>query len=213
METDPKVYEYLSANLAGKSESVVERFSHRIAVFSDNPGILNIGEVQMKSKLWKYLDEAIENGITTIYTGLNFGGDSAAAELFADRKQQNSSIRIVHISHSQKWIQELDPHLKGFAVNTLIKNTDYTKTVKGSTPDQSGIIRDHFIIDQCLHLVFLMDMADSSEDSYSWQLFDYATRSHKNSISHQIHIISCTDVKPKQLTGKETGEPVQSPLF
>ena len=213
METDPKVLKYLAENLAGKPESVIERFSHRIAVFSDNPEILNIGEVQLKSRLWKHLDEAISNGITTIYTGLNFGGDSAAAELFADRKQQNPSIRIVHVAHSRQWIQKLEPQLKGFAVNTLIRNTDFMKTIDGGAPETSGIIRDHFIIDQCLHLVFILDMADSSEDSYSWQLFDYATRSHKNSISHQIHIICCSDAKPQQPTCKQTGEPFQSSLF
>ncbi len=213
MKTDPKVLKYLADNLAGKPESVIERFSHRIAVFSDNPEILNIGEVQLKSRLWKHLDEAISNGITTIYTGLNFGGDSAAAELFADRKQQNPSIRIVHVVHSRQWIQKLEPQLKGFAVNTLIRNTDFMKTTDGGAPETSGIIRDHFIIDQCLHLVFLLDMTDSSEDSYSWQLFDYATRSHENSISHQIHIISCSDPKPQQPIYRQTGEPVQSPLF
>ena len=211
METDPRVLEYLSADLAGKSQSVIDRFSNRIAVFSDNPEILHIGEIRLKSRLWKYLDEAIENGITTIFTGLNFGGDSAAAELYADRKQQNSGIRIVHISKSRRWMQELDPRLKGFAANTLIRNTDYTKTIDG--PETSGLIRDHFIIDQCLHLVFLMDMSDSSDDSYSWKLFDYATCSHRNSISHQIHILSISDAEPQQTECKQTGEPVQCPLF
>ena len=93
METDPKVLKYLAENLAGKPESVIERFSHRIAVFSDNPEILNIGEVQLKSRLWKHLDEAISNGITTIYTGLNFGGDSAAAV-----NQSGLASKMSHIS-------------------------------------------------------------------------------------------------------------------
>ena len=212
METDQTVYEYLSANLSRKSKEVIDRFAHRIAVFSDFPEMMNIGEIHLKSKLWVYLDEAIEAGITTLYTGLTYGGDSSAAEFFIERKQQNNYIRIVHIQQSPRWISEVHPALRGFVSHTFIKNTDYSKVISGRSSENSRINRDHFIIDQCLHIVFLVDLSDDSEDSYAWQMLEYATQSHPNSISHQIHIISCFDTQKQQTTGN-TGEPTQGSLF
>ena len=195
METDQTVYEYLSSNLSGKPKDVIDRFTHRIAVFSDFPEIMNIGEIQLKSKLWDYLDEAIEAGITTLYTGLTYGADSAAAEYFVERKQNNNCLRIVHIQQSSRWISEVDPALRGFVSYTFMKSTDYSKVISGRSFEEARINRDHFLIDQCLHIVFIADLSDDSEDSYAWQMFDYATRSHPNSISHQIHIINCSDTQ------------------
>ena len=212
METDQTVYEYLLSNLSRKSKDVIDRFAHRIAVFSNLPEMMNIGEIQLKAKLWSYLDEAIEAGITTLYTGLTYGGDSAAAEFFVERKQQNTSIRIVHIQQSSHWISEVNPALRGFVSHTLIKSTDYTKIFRGHSSEKSIINRDHFIIDQCLHIVFLVDFSDDSDNSYVWQMLEYATQSHQNSISHQIHIISCSDTQKQQITGI-TGEPIQDSLF
>lgn len=212
METDQAVLKCLSENLAGKRQDVIDRFPHRIAVFSDNPKALNTGEINMKSKLWKLLDEAIEAGITTLYTGLSYGGDSAAAEHFAQRKQTNSDLRIVHIQQSKSWFSEIEPCLKGFAANTLIKSTDYATIISGPNPEKSKLFRDQFIIDQCLHIVFLTDLEDDSENLYSWQLFSYATSSHKNSISHQIHMIGCAEpyipAEPEK-----PAEPRQDSLF
>ncbi len=212
METDQTVYEYLSSNLSGKPKDVIDRFTHRIAVFSDFPEMMNIGEIQMKSKLWDYLDEAIEAGLTTLYTGLTYGGDSAAAEFFVDRKQQNNKIRIVHIQQSPRWIYEVDPALRGFVSHTFMKSTDYSKVIGGRSAEDSRINRDHFIIDQCLHIVFIADLSDDLGVSYAWQMLEYATQSHPNSISHQIHIISCSETNEQQKTGT-TGEPTQDLLF
>ena len=166
----------------------------------------------MKSILWKFLDEAIESGITTLFTGLSYGGDSAAAELFVQRKETNNNIRIVHIQQSGNWFSEIEPCLKGFAANTMISSTDYAKIIRCTDPVRSRQIRDQFIIDQCLHIVFLTNLEDESENLYSWQLFSYATSSHKNSISHQIHIIECADPHTHTTAGKP-GEPRQDPLF
>ena len=74
METDQTVLKCLSENLAGKRQDVIDRFQHRIAVFSDNPKAVNTGEISIKSKLWKFLDEAIrywnqKYGICTEYNG------------------------------------------------------------------------------------------------------------------------------------------------
>lgn len=212
MKTDPRVYECLSADLAGKPKDVVDRFSNRIAVFSDTPERLNIGEGVLKSKLWDILDGVVENGNATLFTGISSGADSAAAEFFTEVKNQKENIRIVHIHDFGNWFNEIDPHLRGFAANTLIRNTDYTKTVSGKTLNEPASARDHFIIDHCLHIVFLMDMTSCEDESYAWQLFDYATRSHKNSISHQIHIISCTAFR-KRRDEEKTSEPVQGQLF
>ena len=209
METDRRVYQYLAANLSGKSGEIVDRYSRRIAVFSDPPERLDIGEIKLKSKLWGCLDEAVAGGITTLYTGLSYGADSAAAEFFAVRKQQNRDIRIVHIPSSQNWLSETDPALRGFAAGTLRNSTDYTRTV----PGQSGTARDRFIIDQCLHIVLLADLSDSTEESYVWQLLDYAVTPRNNSISHQIHIISCRDVQQMQREPQKKCEPVQGSLF
>ena len=212
METDQTVYQYLTANLVGKSEEIVNRYSRRIAVFSDPPEILGIGEIRLKSKLWDYLDEAIAGGITTLYTGLSYGADSAAAELFAVRKQQNRDIRIVHIRTSPKWFSETDPALQGFAVNTLQKSTDYIRYTCGYPSGDSRIVRDRFIVDQCLHIVLILDFSVRTEDSYSWQLLEYALQPRKDSISHQVHIIS-SENEPccRENTGKEV--PVQALLF
>ena len=193
METDQTVYEYLSSNLSGKPKDVIDRYTHRIAVFSDFPEIMNIGEIYLKSKLWNYLDEAIEAGITTLYTGLTYGADSAAAEYFVERKQNNNCIRIVHIQQSSHWISEVDPALRGFVTYTFMKSTDYSKVISGS-------------------IVFIADLSDNSKDSYAWQMLDYATQSHPNSISHQIHIISCSDTQKQQIA-ESTGEPIQDSLF
>ena len=212
METDQTVLKFLSENLADKRQDVIDRFQHRIAVFSDNPQTIDTGEIHLKSKLWKFLDEAIESGITTLYTGLSYGGDSAAAEHFIQRKQTNNNLRIVHLQTSDKWFSEIEPCLKGFAINTFIKNADYSRIIRSTNPEQSKLIRDQFIIDQCLHIVFLTDLEDDSESLYSWQMFSYATSSHKNSISHQIHIIGCTDPHT-QTTEKKPVEPHQEPLF
>ena len=213
METDRRIYQYLAANLSGRSRDIVDRYSKRIAVFSDPPERLDIGEIKLKSKLWDYLDEAISGGITTLYTGLSYGADSAAAELFAVRKRQNRDIRIVHITASQDWLSGTDPALRGFAANTLRNNTDYTRTVSAKTPGLSGLARDRFIIDQCLHIVLLADLSGSSEESYVWQLLDYAVTPRNNSISHQIHIISCRDVQQMQREPQKKCEPVQGSLF
>ena len=212
METDRRVYEYLSSNLSRKSKDVIDRFAQRIAVFSDFPEMMNMGEIQLKSKLWDYLDEAIEAGITTLYTGLTYGGDSAAAEFFVERKQCNAGIRIVHIQQSSRWISEVDPALRGFVSYTFMKSTDYSKVISGRCYEEARINRDHFIIDQCLHIVFIADLSDNSKDSYAWQMLDYATRSHPNSISHQIHIISYSDAQKQQIA-EITGEPIQASLF
>ena len=212
METDRRVYEYLSSNLSRKSKDVIDRFAQRIAVFSDFPEMMNMGEIQLKSKLWDYLDEAIEAGITTLYTGLTYGGDSAAAEFFVERKQCNAGIRIVHIQQSSRWISEVDPALRGFVSHTFMKSTDYSKVISGQSAEDSKIRRDHFIIDQCLHIVFITDLSDDSDNSYVWKMLEYATQSHPNSISHQIHIISCSDTKEQHMTGI-TGEPIQDSLF
>ena len=212
METDQEVLKCLTEDLAGKRQDVIDRFSRRIAVFSDHPKSISTGEIRMKTLLWKFLDEAIESGITTLYTGLSYGGDSAAAEHFVLRKQTNSNLRIVHIQQSHNWMSEIEPCLKGFAANTLINNTDYTKIISAQNPERSKQIRDQFIIDQCLHIVFLTDLEDESENLYSWQLFSYATCSHKNSISHQIHMIGCADTHAKTTAGKPA-EPRQDPLF
>ena len=212
METDQAVLKCLSENLAGKRQDVIDRFPHRIAVFSDNPESVNTGEISMKSKLWKLLDEAIEAGITTLYTGLSYGGDSAAAEHFAQRKQTNKDLRIVHIQQSGSWFSEIKPCLKGFAANTLIKSTDYARIISGPNPENSKLYRDQFIIDQCLHIVFLTDLEDDSESLYTWQLFEYATSSHKNSISHQIHMIGCAEPNiPAE--PEKPAEPRQDSLF
>ena len=167
MKTDPRIYEYLSEDLAGKPKDVVDRFSNRIAVFSDRPEKLNIGECFLKSKLWKILDDAVENGIATLYTGISCGADSAAAEFFAEMRNHKENIRIVHIPDSGDWIKGIDPHLRGFAANTLIRNTDYTKTVTGNTREEAASARDHFMIDQCLHIVSLMDMTADENESYA----------------------------------------------
>ena len=212
METDQAVYEFLSSNLSGKPKDVIDRFAHRIAVFSDFPEMMNIGEIQLKLKLWNYLNEAIEAGITTLYTGLAYGADSAAAEFYVERKQCNAGIRIVHIPQSPRWISEVDPALRGFVSHTFMKNTDYAKVMSGRSSEESRINRDHFIIDQCLHIVFIADLSDNSKDSYAWQMLDYATQSHPNSISHQIHIISCSDTQKQQIA-ESTGEPIQDSLF
>lgn len=212
METDQTVYEYLSSNLSGKPKDVIDRYTHRIAVFSEFPEIMNIGEIYLKSKLWNYLDEAIEAGITTLYTGLTYGADSAAAEYFVERKQNNSCIRIVYIQQSSHWISEVDPALRGFVSYTFMKSTDYSKVISGRCYEEARINRDHFIIDQCLHIVFIADLSDNSKDSYAWQMLDYATQSHPNSISHQIHIISCSDTQKQQIA-ESTGEPIQDSLF
>ena len=149
METNQTVLNCLSENLAGKKQDVIDRFPHRIGVFSDNPKTVNTGEINIKSKLWKFLDEAIEAGITTLYTGLSYGGDSAAAEHFAQRKQTNKNLHIVHIQQSRSWFSEIEPCLKAFAANTLIKSTDYARIISGPIPEQSKLFRDQFIIDQC----------------------------------------------------------------
>ncbi len=212
METDQTVYEYLSSNLSRKSKDVIDRFAHRIAVFSDFPEMMNIGEIQLKSKLWDYLNEAIDAGITTLYTGLTYGGDSAAAEFYVERKKSDASIKIVHIQQSSRWFSEVDPALRGFVSHTFMKSTDYSKVIIGRSSENSRINRDHFIIDQCLHIVFIADLSDDSGISYVWQMLEYATQSHPNSISHQIHIISCSETREQQTTGT-TGEPTQDSLF
>ena len=212
METDQAILKYLSENLTGKEKNVIDRFTHRIAVFSDNPEKMNTGEIYLKSKLWTILDEAIDSGITTLFTGLSYGGDSAAAEHFVQRKQTNPNLRIVHIQHSRNWFSELEPCLKGFAANTLINNTDYSKIIPGTNTDRSKQIRDQFIIDQCLHIVFFTDLEDDSENLYSWQLFSYATSTHKNFIPHQIYIIGCSDPH-STATAEKHVEPRQDSLF
>ena len=93
-----------------------------------------------------------------------------------------------------------------------MKSTDYSKVISGRSYEEARINRDHFIIDQCLHIIFIADLSDDSEDSYAWQMLDYATRSHPNSISHQIHIISCSDTQKQQIA-ENIGEPTQDSLF
>ena len=194
METDQTVLKCLSENLAGKRQDVIDRFPHRIAVFSDTHG-----------NNFPMLEAAR-------FTGLSYGGDSAAAEHFAQRKQTNSDLRIVHIQQSRSWFAEIEPCLKGFAANTLINCTDYATIISGPNPEKSKLYRDQFIIDQCLHIVFLTDLEDDSENLYSWQLFEYATSSHKNSISHQIHMIGCAEPHiPSE--PEKPAEPRQDSLF
>ena len=67
MGTDQRVLKCLTEDLAGKRQDVIDRFSRRIAVFSDHPKTISTGEIRMKTLLWKFLDEAIESGIWTIF--------------------------------------------------------------------------------------------------------------------------------------------------
>lgn len=211
METDQTVYKYLTSNLQKKPKEVIDRFAHRIAVFSENPESLEIGEIQLKSKLWEFLDEAIHSGITTLYTGLTFGGDSAAAEFFSNCKKQNIAVKIVHIQDSPGWRRKIDPALRGYVSHTFIKDTDYSKMISKFQSNDSSIARDHFIIDQCLHIVFLTDFEKESEDSYTMQMLEYATSIHLYSISHQIHIISYSDIQ--QQKAETLSVPAQASLF
>ena len=213
METDPAVYQSLSADLAGRPGKIIDRYSRRIAVFSDPPGKLGVGEIRMKSKLWDFLDEAIAGGITTLYTGLSYGADSAAAELFTLRKQENRNIRIVHIPVSRNWLSETDPALKGFAVNTFRNQTDFTKLIEKTSRNESETARDIFITYQCLHITLVMDLNDPADDSYAWRIFEYAVRNRPGSISHQIHIIGINNEPKSQPLTEGQMEPVQGSLF
>ncbi len=207
------LYEALTNNLCEKGKEIVDRFCRRIAVFSDSPEILEIGEIQLKSVLWAFLAEAVGEGICTLFTGLSYGADSSAAELFTEKKQENGEIRIVHMPVRCNGAAEIPTPLRGFAAGSFARNVDYSKEITGSSVTEAKKIRDRFIIDQCLHIVFILDFTEEKDESYIWELLEYATSSHKNAISHNIHVISCGKEPRSQSADKPAGDPVQKSLF
>lgn len=213
METNKLLYESLSNDLSGKGKEVIDRYCRRIAVFSDSPEKLEIGEIKMKSVLWDFLDDAVSEGIRTLFTGLSYGADSSAAELFTEKKRENGEIRIVHMPVRCNGAVATAAPLRGFAAGSFARNVDYSKEITGSSVTEAKKIRDRFIIDQCLHIVFVLDFSDENEDSYVWELLEYATHSHKNAISHNIHVISCGKEPRSQSADKPAGDPVQESLF
>ncbi len=213
METNQMLYEALSNDLSGKEKEVVDRYFRRIAVFSDSPENLGIGEIRLKSVLWGFLDEAIDGGVRTLFTGLSYGADSAAAELFTEKKRENGEIRVVHVPVRCGRVPETPAALRGFAAGSFARSVDYVKEISGSSIPQAEKRRDRFVIDQCLHIVFVLDYTDENEHSYVWELLEYATHSHKNAISHNIHVISCGKTPLEQTIDGPSGGPVQDSLF
>ena len=213
MEINPVLYKTLSENLRHKSNEVIDRYSRRMAVFSESPETLGIGEIYLKSILWDFLDDAISAGVTTLFTSLSYGADSAAAELFTERKQEGADVRIVHIPASKDWRKDMDPAVQGFAANSFSVGFDYSKQISGAAAENDRRIRDRFIIDQCLHITFVLDLSDDTEHSYIWNLFDYAASTHSNAITHNIHLLDCRIPGTPLKTDETAGQPFQAPLF
>ena len=213
MESDQMLYKALSNDLSGKGKEAADRYSRRIAVFSDSPENLEIGEIQLKSVLWGFLDEAVSGGICTLFTGLSYGADSAAAELFTEKKRETGEIRIVHVPARSGRNPETPVPLRGFAAGSFARSVDFSKEITGPSVLEAKMKRDRFIIDQCLHIVFVLDFTDENESSYVWELLEYSTHSHKNAISHNIHVISCGRTPQEQSADEPAGRPVQDSFF
>lgn len=208
METDPRVCRSLGRSLPGKTEDAVARIARRLAVFSDPRELSRTGEVRLKSKLWGFLDEAIAGGVTTLYTGLSYGADSAAAELFAERKRTNPGIRIVHVPAAPDWMRRTDPALRPFAALTLRQAVDFTKVLSCGES-----ARDRLVIGSCLHIVLVTDLSDPGDDSCVWRILDEALTARPGSIPHQIHIIGCEKEERKNIFPAVKTGPVQGSLF
>ena len=68
-------------------------------------------------------------------------------------------------------------------------NKDFQKEtgMTGSTEDDIEK-RDRYVIEQCYHLIFILDNEKDFDTSRAWRLFDFATTSCRGSIPHKLHI-------------------------
>lgn len=204
------VSQNMKTNLSKKGlTNFFEKIYRRVAVFSDTMDLLPAGEIQTKLYVWDYLDsivasEAGQGEVQTLFTGLAYGADSAAAEYFVNKKETNKSLNIVYLE-SENYSQVNMP-VTSFVTSSFFPNKNYTKNLKENT-DRQYVNPLHYMIDQCFHLLFLLDPQKDEMSSTAWRMFDYAITTHPHSISHCITTIYLEGKTTKEENALAVGNP------
>lgn len=191
------------------------KYAQRAAVFSEPFETLPRSEIQVKEIVWHWLDRLYspltfsdeekprklpvywmplpEIPVRTLFTSVIYGADYAAAEYFVNKKMSNEESNIAYCPADSTCTPS--PFIKTFFTSSFSKSIGYSRKNDGSQddPDAAG----KFIVDQCFHLLFLLDSEKENEDLKTNRLFDYAVSAHRGSIPHQIEVIYLNEPLPE----------------
>lgn len=191
------VYENLRDTLAQRNiPKSFGKFAQRVAVFSEPLQALGCSEIRIKKIVWDRLERMfhpedfaaggdIQHPVKTLFTSLSDGADSAAAEFFVNEKKYSNESNIVYCPIRN--LGAASPESTNFyklSFSGLVGCRWEAKTNKG-IEDAEG----KFMIDQCFHLIFVMDLRNNDETLRTNKLFDYAISSHTKSIPHLIEVL------------------------
>lgn len=169
-----------------------EKAMHRCAIFSNNQKLMNLGEIYIKKKAFELADTAISEGYTTLCCRLEYGADIAAAERYIERQRTNPDIKIACILPYNGWRDDSNEAYLNFCNQTVIPNSGWKHALHRENTHGSAMERDHYVIDRCCKLIFLMDF--DKDDGRDQECFDYAVQNSK--ISHRISIVNIREKQP-----------------
>ncbi len=197
------VYENLRDTLAQRNiPKSFGKFAQRVAVFSEPLQDLGCSEMKMKKIVWDRLERMLHpedfsasrdiQAVKTLFTALFDGADSAAAEFFVNEKKYGNESNIVYCpTRNFSIVSPESTNFYKLSFSGLIgcrweakKNRDVEDAER------------KFMIDQCFHLIFVMNSENDDAALMTNKLFDYAISSHANSIPHLIEVLhsDATDI-------------------
>lgn len=157
-----------------------------ITPYLENPSFREATLTAVRLMLYKYIDMAVEGGYKNFISGLAIGTDLWAAKYVLDKKQGDSSIRLIgampYLRHSERFrssYKKLLAEVEHGADMLVTTNTDpsviYGKSRSGrNTSPELYRVRNYFMVDSSSAVIAFYN--EGSFTSGTYQTLNYAAR-------------------------------------
>ena len=118
----------------------------RVCFTGHRPEKLDINEKEVKNRLKKAIQEAVNNGYTTFISGMARGVDMWAAELVLEERKSNGDIKLICASPYEGFEKSWS-FAEKHRYNSIMKKADYIKYVCEHYSRQCSQIRNVWMVD------------------------------------------------------------------
>ena len=116
------------------------------------PELLNISKKEIKSRLKKAIDEAIESGFNIFISGMSIGIDVWAAEIILKKKKSNDNIKLVCVLAYKDFGCERG-RIHNHRLNRILKKADFIHFTSFILTSDCIMRRDHFMADNSSRVI------------------------------------------------------------
>ena len=129
-----------------------EKRLKRCCFTGHRPEKLNMSEEEVKQRLEKAIDDAIDSGYTTFISGMARGVDMWAAEIVFAKKAFNNDIKLIAASPFPGFEKSWDLAEKQ-RYNNILQKADYVKFVSDRYTKICFHIRNKFMVDHSKRVI------------------------------------------------------------